>query len=558
MRPVRLRYTLAGVLVLYACLLIGIVTSYVLVRELVIRSTEKNLIELNQNNLALIEQKTEERRSTLAALNRSKAARCSAQDLEEMRRLVFQSSWLKDAGRFAAGHLICSAEVSDDHLTRLRLQPQSKTPDGEQIYTEGGELGIHHEATVVVQQGDAYVDTGLLLHKHIGVEGVQTFESIRDASGSYVSYPSPGLRDVYSMPDVGRRQGNLYATACSLARERCLTAVEPISFALRSERSLMQSGGFWGGGGGGGLGGGGVVWGGGGGAGGGAGGAPSLGGGAPPRAPPPPPTLEGQLQRAIRDDELYLEYQPIVSMQDRRILGLEALCRWKDEHGQAISPEVFIRIAEDRQWIHALTLNIFKRALEEWGSFLNRNPWFRLCLNLSAYSLDEPDFAGFLHHLLQRHAVLPQCVVIEITESAMANDPRMIEQIQRLRAMGHLVHLDDFGTGYCSLSYLHELKVDAIKIDRVFTRAIGTGSVTTGILPQILSIAESQQLDVIVEGVEEEAQAEYLAAMPFSGAMMGQGWLFGRPTSARNVGETIRQQMAEHAADSQTDALACP
>ena len=121
MRPVRLRYTLAGVLVLYACLLIGIVTSYVLVRELVIRSTEKNLIELNQNNLALIEQKTEERRSTLAALNRSKAARCSAQDLEEMRRLVFQSSWLKDAGRFAAGHLICSAEVSDDHLTRLRL-----------------------------------------------------------------------------------------------------------------------------------------------------------------------------------------------------------------------------------------------------------------------------------------------------------------------------------------------------------------------------------------------------------------------------------------------------
>ena len=534
MRPVRLRYTLAGVLVLYACLLIGIVTSYVLVRELVIRSTEKNLIELNQNNLALIEQKTEERRSTLAALNRSKAARCSAQDLEEMRRLVFQSSWLKDAGRFAAGHLICSAEVSDDHLTRLRLQPQSKTPDGEQIYTEGGELGIHHEATVVVQQGDAYVDTGLLLHKHIGVEGVQTFESIRDASGSYVSYPSPGLRDVYSMPDVGRRQGNLYATACSLARERCLTAVEPISFALRSERSLMQSGVFCGG----------AVG--------------ILFGVAVILWRLRSRTLEGQLQRAIRDDELYLEYQPIVSMQDRRILGLEALCRWKDEHGQAISPEVFIRIAEDRQWIHALTLNIFKRALEEWGSFLNRNPWFRLCLNLSAYSLDEPDFAGFLHHLLQRHAVLPQCVVIEITESAMANDPRMIEQIQRLRAMGHLVHLDDFGTGYCSLSYLHELKVDAIKIDRVFTRAIGTGSVTTGILPQILSIAESQQLDVIVEGVEEEAQAEYLAAMPFSGAMMGQGWLFGRPTSARNVGETIRQQMAEHAADSQTDALACP
>lgn len=534
MRPVRLRYTLAGVLVLYACLLIGIVTSYALVRELAIRSTEKSLIELSQSNLDTIEQKVQERRLILAAMNRSKAVRCSEQDLEEMRRLVFQSSWLKDAGRFVDGHLSCSAEVSAGNLAKLHLQPQIKAPDGVQIYTEGGELGIHHEATVVVQQGDAYVDTGLLLHKHIGVDGVQTFESVRDATGHYVSYPYPGQQNAYSLPEVSRSQGNLYATACSDSDERCLTMVEPVSLALHNERPLLQTAVFCGG----------VVG--------------ILFGVAVILWRLRIRTLEHQLQRAIRDDELYLEYQPIVDLQDRRIIGLEALCRWKDEHGQQISPEVFIHIAEDRRWIHALTLNIFKRALEEWGGFLSRNPWFRLCLNLSAYSLDEPGFADFLHHLLQRHAVPPQCVVIEITESAMANDPRMIEQIQRLRAMGHLVHLDDFGTGYCSLSYLHELKVDAIKIDRVFTRAIGTGSVTTGILPQILSIAGSHQLDVIVEGVEEEAQAEYLAAMPFSGAMMGQGWLFGRPTSARNVGETIRQQMAERAADSASDALTCP
>ena len=130
MRPVRLRYTLAGVLVLYACLLIGIVTSYALVRELAIRSTEKSLIELSQSNLDTIEQKVQERRLILAAMNRSKAVRCSEQDLEEMRRLVFQSSWLKDAGRFVDGHLSCSAEVSAGNLAKLHLQPQIKAPDG--------------------------------------------------------------------------------------------------------------------------------------------------------------------------------------------------------------------------------------------------------------------------------------------------------------------------------------------------------------------------------------------------------------------------------------------
>jgi sensor c-di-GMP phosphodiesterase-like protein len=102
-----------------------------------------------------------------------------------------------------------------------------------------------------------------------------------------------------------------------------------------------------------------------------------------------------------------------------------------------------------------------------------------------------------------------------------------VETIHQLRRRGHSIHIDDFGTGYSSLSYLHDLSVDAIKIDRSFTQSIGTEAVTVAILPQILAMAQALNLLVIVEGIETEQQAEYFAI--HSQPVLAQGWLFGRP-----------------------------
>jgi sensor c-di-GMP phosphodiesterase-like protein len=122
-------------------------------------------------------------------------------------------------------------------------------------------------------------------------------------------------------------------------------------------------------------------------------------------------------------------------------------------------------------------------------------------------------------------------VAIEITESSTVMREAAIETIRGLRERGHSVHIDDFGTGYSSLSYLHDLSVDAIKIDKAFTQAIGTGSVIVAILPQILAMAESLNLRVIVEGVETEEQASYFASA--KQPVLAQGWLFGRPVPAK-------------------------
>ena len=139
-----------------------------------------------------------------------------------------------------------------------------------------------------------------------------------------------------------------------------------------------------------------------------------------------------------------------------------------------------------------------------------------------------------LENELQRNGVRPEGFSIEITESSTARRGVAIETIQRLRQRGHSVHIDDFGTGYSSLSYLHELSVDAIKIDRSFTQSIGTESVTLFILPQILAMAEALQLLVIVEGIETAQQADYFLA-DARAKILGQGWLFGRPVPVETI-----------------------
>jgi sensor c-di-GMP phosphodiesterase-like protein len=132
-----------------------------------------------------------------------------------------------------------------------------------------------------------------------------------------------------------------------------------------------------------------------------------------------------------------------------------------------------------------------------------------------------------LEQSLDQAGVLAASVVIEITESSTALHKVALEAIRHLRRLGHHVHIDDFGTGYSNLSYLHDLSVDAIKIDRSFTQAIGTEAVTVSILPQILAMAKTLNLQVIVEGIETSQQASYFIGGAKS--ILGQGWLFGRP-----------------------------
>jgi len=242
-------------------------------------------------------------------------------------------------------------------------------------------------------------------------------------------------------------------------------------------------------------------------------------------------SMEQQLIRAIRADALTVVYQPIVDLTSGQIVEAEALVRWTDEYNNVVSPDVFVKIAEERGFVGELTKLVLRHALRDFGATLRARPTFRINVNIAAADLADGNFIPMLEQHLAEAEVSARSLGIEITESYTARQQIARNTILRLRQRGHYVAIDDFGTGYSSLAYLHDLSVDAIKIDKAFTKAIGTDAVTVSILPQILTMAETLGLRVVVEGIETKIQADYFAASKQD--IHAQGWLFGRPAPAR-------------------------
>src|SRR6185312_11094084 len=213
-----------------------------------------------------------------------------------------------------------------------------------------------------------------------------------------------------------------------------------------------------------------------------------------------------------------------------QIVGAEALARWTDRNGVEVDPEIFVKIAEEQGFIGRITEAVLKRALQDFGPTLRSRPEFRVSINVGAPDLVEPRFLPMLEGALAKAKVRPQSLVVEITERSAGNGEAAKETIRLLRQIGHSIHIDDFGSGFSNLDKLLYLYADTIKIDKAFTRTIDTESVAAVILPHIMKIAKSLNLEVIVEGVEITRQADYF--LSGQQKIYGQGWLFGRPMTA--------------------------
>ena len=192
----------------------------------------------------------------------------------------------------------------------------------------------------------------------------------------------------------------------------------------------------------------------------------------------------------------------------------------------ALGPEVAEAHAANG-FVGKLTSLVFRRALSEFREVLTKIPEFRLDINVTAADLADPAFLPMLDAAVDQNKVSPSSVVIEVTESSTANHEVAMEAIRLLRRRGHSIYIDDFGTGYSSLSYLLYLQIDRIKIDKAFTRAIGTNAPTLAIVPQIMNMARSLNLGVVVEGVETEQQALYFTVNDQT--VHGQGFLYSEP-----------------------------
>jgi sensor c-di-GMP phosphodiesterase-like protein len=241
-------------------------------------------------------------------------------------------------------------------------------------------------------------------------------------------------------------------------------------------------------------------------------------------------SMHRQLRRAVAEERLHLAYQPIVNLSDGKIVGAEALARWTTDDGSSVEPEVFIKVAEEHGFIGSITNFVLRRALKEFREVFEKIPGFHLNINIAAADLVDPKFLPMLGQVVSEAKVRPSNLVLEVTESSTASRDDAMESIRSLRERGYGIYIDDFGTGYSNLSYLLYLSVDKIKIDRAFVRAIGSESVTVAILPQIIAMARSMNLGVVVEGIESERQAHYFSSDDVK--VDAQGFLFGRPIPA--------------------------
>lgn len=242
-------------------------------------------------------------------------------------------------------------------------------------------------------------------------------------------------------------------------------------------------------------------------------------------------SLEGDLRRALQDDALTLHYQPQFDCASRRLTGAEALLRWQHPVHGAISPAVFIPMAEEIGLVGILGEWVLDRAcrqMAEWRDAGHHLP--RLAINLSARQFTEGRLADQVGTIMARYAINPATIELELTESVLLQDvEETMQTLAALKALGVEIAVDDFGTGYSSLNYLKDFPIDTLKIDRSFIQAMHAGNRDSRLAKAIVALGRSLQLRVIAEGVETLEQLGLLVGF---GCDEVQGFLLGHPIPA--------------------------
>jgi diguanylate cyclase (GGDEF)-like protein/PAS domain S-box-containing protein len=243
--------------------------------------------------------------------------------------------------------------------------------------------------------------------------------------------------------------------------------------------------------------------------------------------------LEALLRRSIERDELSLHYQPQVDLFTGQLVGAEALLRWNNPELGMVSPVRFIPIAEDIGFISTLgewVLNTACRQVKEWDACGFNLPC--VSVNLSVKQLEHGDIVDIVSRILAETGLHSSRLEMEVTESAIMNNQQALGFLDGLRALGVVLAVDDFGTGYSSLSYLRRLPVQKLKIDRAFVNEVTSEPSREAIVRAIIALSKALDLSTIAEGIETEAEAQFLRQ---EGCHQGQGYLFSRPLAPHEL-----------------------
>jgi EAL domain-containing protein (putative c-di-GMP-specific phosphodiesterase class I) len=242
--------------------------------------------------------------------------------------------------------------------------------------------------------------------------------------------------------------------------------------------------------------------------------------------------LETDMRVALERGEFRIHYQPIVTLKDGMITGVEALLRWQHPHRGSIPPLEFIPLAEETgliipigEWVLRTTCSQLRAWRDEGIGPL------RMAVNISAVQLRDPGFADLGEMVIREAGIKPDAFELELTETILMSQTKaIVDELLRLRSFGVHISIDDFGTGYSSLNYLQNFPVDTLKIDRSFINKLAANGDQRKIIETILMLGDKLGLEVVAEGIET---AEQLANLLAINCRRGQGYFFAKPMEGR-------------------------
>ena len=249
-------------------------------------------------------------------------------------------------------------------------------------------------------------------------------------------------------------------------------------------------------------------------------------------------SLEADLREAVKFGEIDVHYQPLVDLQTGRCVGAEALMRWQHPRRGMIPAGEFITVAENTGLILPMTELLLKKVASSMGPMLRNDPGLHIGINLAPQHFASTRIVDAVNAITRQELPASQ-LIFEITERGLVSDENSIARtvMAGLANAGAKLAVDDFGTGYSSLSYLQRFPLDYLKIDKAFVDGIESDTVSSGLVDQVIRIANLLDMEIIAEGVEQPYQAEYLKA---HGVHFAQGWFFGRPMPAAKFEHFVR------------------
>ncbi|MGB7406942.1 MAG: EAL domain-containing protein [Pontixanthobacter sp.] len=256
-------------------------------------------------------------------------------------------------------------------------------------------------------------------------------------------------------------------------------------------------------------------------------------------------SLMGELDQAIAQDELQVLFQPKLHLPTNRVTSVEALIRWHHPERGFLRPDSFIPLAEQSDRIADLTLYVLKQTIEDLKAWCAQGLTLKAAVNISARLVSSPSFIAAAENILQQTGVPRERLIFEVTESATMNDPEAaVKALDRFRALGIAISMDDYGTGQSSLTYLRNLPLSELKIDRSFVQFAHRDHNDGLLVRSTVQLAHSLGLQVVAEGVEDEECLDFLREIECD---LAQGYHIGKPMEAERIAQTALEYLDQAA-----------